>query len=770
MKRMKGMAVAAAGSLLLWNGLSGVVSAAGEPELELLCFDADVPGEFWSWSLDDSERGMEVSPFLFQPETGGNEAQENELKPGAGETGTEIEPDTENVTETESESIDWDELIEDPEADAAWMEEGWEAVTEGESETEPLIVNPGEDTPGSGGGTGGNTGGTDGGGTGPGGGASGGETGPETPGDTLIPTWPVTGEEVEISGEGGYHKDQSGIHWLAPGGILSVRPGKGSGYSGGTSVQVWEDGEVTTSFERYDAGGAIVGRTEEFRTEYRVDKEAPQVEVSVSGAQENGGIYYSNGQVVVQAKARKDKGSGTKSAVCQVSQMGTMAEGTGAGGDASETGSRTTEYRLDPRDDGSFETGILLSKEGQYQIRAEAKDQVGNEAESGESYVVIDQQAPQLTVSGVEEGVSYAGRATISIRCRDTAYKAGSLKLSIQGDSGYQPRYERTETGGGASLTVEDFPYDGTADGDYSLTASAEDLAGNSVSQTISFRINRGGSVYGLDPSTSEKIRSYYHAQPFSVRFAETNRDASTGARALIYRNGQLMTLEENEEGFTRTADEWEEQKRADGTVIGLQRLRRYELAEKLFFEEGVYRVVLMTEDAAGNRSDTQSGSCEVTFAIDKAAPQILFSSVKSGEVIREDRVWIAADVRDNLKLKKAVLYLDGEEKAAYSGSELEENGNLLRVQLEKKDGWQRVQIYAVDEAGNEARSEWMLVHVAGKDESGRAREEELAALKEAQYQVRHGEYAEKMKERLHRYGEEAVAIKTSQKQELWLQ
>lgn len=114
-----------------------------------------------------------------------------------------------------------------------------------------------------------------------------------------------------------------------------------------------------------------------------------------------------------------------------------------------------------------FASGTTVSSEGRKWLTVAARDAAGNVTYAFREFT-IDQTAPVITITGVNDGATYGGNVTF-----------------------YYSSNEGTATGilNGSSVSS------GTtvvSNGTYNLSVSATDAAGNTTNRTVTFYINRG--------------------------------------------------------------------------------------------------------------------------------------------------------------------------------------------------------------------------------------------------------------------------------------
>ncbi|RJQ75553.1 MAG: hypothetical protein C4519_15545 [Desulfobacteraceae bacterium] len=122
-----------------------------------------------------------------------------------------------------------------------------------------------------------------------------------------------------------------------------------------------------------------------------------------------------------------------------------------------------------------FSSGSTISEEGAYLLKAEAADAAGNAAAAGYAFV-IDKTPPQIGITGVVDGNSYGEEVIPIITVNDNHLDTWAADLNGQ----------PFESG-----TLIALP------GDYVLSVTALDLAGNKTENIIQFSIS-SGQAYSL--------------------------------------------------------------------------------------------------------------------------------------------------------------------------------------------------------------------------------------------------------------------------------
>ena len=320
--------------------------------------------------------------------------------------------------------------------------------------------------------------------------------------------------------------------------------------------------------------------------------------------------------------------------------------------------------------------------------------------------MIIDSTKPQIRIEGVEDGSANSSDFRVRAQCQDPYYLPGSLNAEIQADfGGVKPASGLREDDKGAVLTFDSFPRRKGADAIYHLSVTAKDRAGNVSKKRISFSVNRYGSSYSLSDETARELKQYYHRKPFAVTFIETNLDQVGSARVLL-RSGDSLT-----ELGAGSGLEVSESRTSNGASR-----YSYTVPASCFSKDGIYEVMLLTSDRAGNSSDSAAQRLPVRFAIDAAAPECLVSGIRPEGKYQGEQITAVIEVRDNIALDRAQIYVDSSKTDEWDEERLQKTGGVIKLTLHEKEAWQTVQVHVIDQAGNQFWTKEIPVYVSSKD------------------------------------------------------
>ncbi len=415
-------------------------------------------------------------------------------------------------------------------------------------------------------------------------------------------------------------------------------------------------------------------------TSFVIDRTAPMVNVTYSGEGTGFGYYFNQDRTatITVEEHNFDPSQFQLSGTGVFEGAAVAYPGISGWSSSGDTHTATVTFRAD----------------GVYTLDVAYMDKAGNAASDypGDEFV-MDQTAPELAISGVEDQSANPGTVAPVIRWSDVnAGEAASITLTgaNRGEVELDGEFSVGEQGG--SYTFYDMAYERICDDLYTLTARVEDLAGNVTEQTIYFSVNRFGSVYSFSPEVTA-IDGQYIRQEQEVVLTETNVDSlePESIWVRVTQNGVTRDLEEGS-GYqlevTGGSGSWSQY--------------TYRIGAEQFAGEGTYVVTVTSRDAAGNLNETSDAAkrAEIRFGVDKTAPVAVPINLDSGVTYPEDSKVVQVDVRDNLKLDQVEIYLNGAAAPTWM-----ENGQYC-FQLGSSDSPQAVEIVASDMAGNTLRQQ----------------------------------------------------------------
>ena len=518
------------------------------------------------------------------------------------------------------------------------------------------------------------------------------QTEPRQPETESQPLQVQRGREYEIRGdENAWFRDDRDRLWVRAGSSVYVQALGSMDYGKGGSVSaVQEDGTLMFQLKQMEPDGQTARVSALQKENYYVDAEAPAAVISGNGEEQNGVLYAAQAANLQVAIEPDGKSGLKKAAYCIRSSAG--RPGSKAAGQQDIWKECT---------DGQQ---VSISEEGVWKVYVRTEDQVGNLKFSESAPICVDRTAPEITISGVSDQSANSGSLPIQISCEDAYYRPGSLKIQIHGSNGGKaPALKKSEESEqGCLVEYFDFPKEQSYDDTYTLTVEASDLSGNRTQKTAEFSVNRFGSVFDLALDTKKKLKQYYFRRPTDIVFLETNIDYVGASKIFCRENGEVRQLirgTDYEVTMTGDASSWKQY--------------QYRIPASSFQKEGIYELLLSSEDRANNQSDTGMQGKRVTFALDWTAPECLITGVKSGEICQAAAQTVCFWPQDNVGVRTLKIYKDSE--LYYQTDTVNTSELPVKVRLSESEEWQTLQAKVCDFAGNECWTPELAVYVNAK-------------------------------------------------------
>lgn len=302
-----------------------------------------------------------------------------------------------------------------------------------------------------------------------------------------------------------------------------------------------------------------------------------------------------------------------------------------------------------------YQCTINYNYDGYFTFDIQVTDLAGNDAaDFTEQKFYIDKTKPELKLENVEDHKSYKDDVQPVLTYSDTNIDHSATAIKMRGAETKEIKVEDwgsySDIENGKVFTFKNFPKEEKYDDVYHLEALVTDKAGNSSDPIdVLFSANRYGSTYMLSAET-EKINNTYSQTPVDIKVTEINPSKLSNVSATVYKNEKTILLDEPEMYSIESSggdDEW------------FQNV--YTVKADNFRDDGVYRVVLHSEDEAGNIAENSliSKDKEINFGIDATAPTLVVNNLESGITYPVDALEVFMYPMDNLLLSKVAVYLD---------------------------------------------------------------------------------------------------------------
>ncbi|MFQ7310019.1 MAG: hypothetical protein ACLROY_15650 [Mediterraneibacter sp.] len=349
---------------------------------------------------------------------------------------------------------------------------------------------------------------------------------------------------------------------------------------------------------------------------------------------------------------------------------------------------------------------VRFSADADYTFDVDYTDLAGNAAADyqGDTFT-IDQTVPEVEFFDIVDKSANKDLVAPGVTYSDINYSENGVKLTLKGAKHDEEELTGTRTGiaNGESIKMDDFARTKENDDLYTLTAAITDKAGNVTEETVTFSVNRFGSVYVFSDATEKLLDDYYAKEEQDLVITEINVDTLVNNGISYGRDGELVNLEK---GSDYTVKE-------SGSDVSWKEYQ-YTIDKENFEEEGHYTVTIDSEDRATNVQNNKVKDSDIEFVIDKTAPSVVITGVENGEQYRADSRDMTVNVADNMAMGTVDVYLGDDITPAksYKSSEIERNGGELTYTIGNADEFQNIKAVARDAAGNEAETEGVSVLV----------------------------------------------------------
>ena len=346
---------------------------------------------------------------------------------------------------------------------------------------------------------------------------------------------------------------------------------------------------------------------------------------------------------------------------------------------------------------------VVISGDGDYTLEVSCKDQVGRKSIPFKSnQLTIDTQItePVLTINGANgNGQSYRGHVAAGISMEDKNFESYEAHLT-------RTRYNQhgvdvtsefihgisTDIHGGSGV-FDTFKNIKENDGIYTLTVTMKDRAGHSATSTMTFTINRYGSVYVYDEYLSsliQKNKNFFKEIKHDLVIDEYNPDrlVDGSMKVTVLKDGKPMkNVKYDVQSLNNGWNQY-----------------RYVISKNNFKSDGVYKIIVSSTDTSGNNPENSSvEGKEIMFFVDNTAPEISSVAGLEDKIINANKLNVKFNVFDTIGIKKIQVFVNGKEVMKVEGQQLKEDmSNYFgKFVLKESSSKQNVRIVVTDMAGN---------------------------------------------------------------------
>lgn len=348
------------------------------------------------------------------------------------------------------------------------------------------------------------------------------------------------------------------------------------------------------------------------------------------------------------------------------------------------------------RTNGDIHTATIhYAQDGKYSFDIDFTDMAGNVmADYKVDEFIVDQTAPELTITGVQDRSANNGDVIPVVTYSDTNFDAKTVKIELTGANRQTVKLNGnfSDIPNGQVFTFNNFERTKENDDIYTLKATLTDRAGNETTETITFSVNRFGSVYVFDESLRD-LNGKFVQKEMDVIVTETNVD---------HLNKDSIQVKMTKDGVPQDLVEGKDYKVTETGGNDQWSQYTYVIDKKNFSGDGKYTVALYSEDAAGNVNENIDAkkAAEISFGVDKTAPVIVPINIEDDTQYPVDTKPVVVSITDNLVLSSASVFLNDKEV------EYTVDGENYTFTVPSGNSPQDVRIVAVDAAGNVIKKE----------------------------------------------------------------
>lgn len=371
------------------------------------------------------------------------------------------------------------------------------------------------------------------------------------------------------------------------------------------------------------------------------------------------------------------------------------------------------DYPVTPKwTDNSVDVHVgtfTLTQDGDYVITVSYTDKSKNEMKTYTSnQLTIDTNItePVITVNGQESnGVAFKEEVNPLVVFDDKNFADYEVTLTRTNYGNKNVNVTNLFVNGmasgktGGTVTFKEIEKKPENDGIYTLTARMTDKSGHTSYKTVTFTVNRFGSVYEYNDylvSLIENGGAFVQDVNGDLVITEYNATKLVGGSLVIEitRDGKPIS----NPVYTVNPEINTSVKPGNSGWYQYQ----YTISKDNFKADGVYKISISSKDAVGNTPEINTFKDKnILFRVDTAIPEITSIVNLEKDIINANEVEVKYNVFDSIGLKSIKILVNGEVVSTitdFSADLNEYNGTFT---LTESNSAQHVQIVVEDLAGN---------------------------------------------------------------------
>jgi large repetitive protein len=307
----------------------------------------------------------------------------------------------------------------------------------------------------------------------------------------------------------------------------------------------------------------------------------------------------------------------------------------------------------------------LFDEDGEYEIIVNAMDAAENLAIEKKLLFTIDQVAPELRITGVEDDHNYSTDKPVNVKVSDRNFDLSQTNLKVKKDN-KEYRIGDPEL---KSLTSAEKEFTFKEEGSYVINLDTVDKAGNKkVHDQIAFIIDKTNPIVKIDGAKNNS-------------FNPENKNVTISIDELNFKTNNVSIIA-TKEGSAFNIGNWDNNGKL--SKLGYN-----------FNRDGLYTILATAEDKAGNGPISE----KMTFTIDKTKPEIEITGVDNNAYYNVDKP-VNVSIKDvNLDINRINVTRNG---APYNTGGFSVNGDLASFRHNfSGEGEYNIVVEATDKAGN---------------------------------------------------------------------